>query len=162
MRLYLVRHAWAGEHGDPRWPNDADRPLTHEGKERFKHVSRKLAARGFAPQMIVTSPYIRARQTADILVKSLEGEPQLVEHKALEPGGDWDEIIGWLKDREETEIALVGHMPSIGELAAALIGAGRSNVGFAKGATMAIDFESRPRLGAGLLCWLTTAKLVGC
>lgn len=162
MRLYLVRHAWAGEHGDPRWPNDADRPLTHEGKERFKVVARKLAARGFAPQLIVTSPYIRASQTAEILLKALDGAPELVVNRALMPGGDWDEMIGWLKDRNEDEIALVGHMPGIGELAAALIGAGRTNVGFAKGATMAIDFESHPRLGAGLLCWLTTAKLVGC
>ena len=60
------------------------------------------------------------------------------------------------------EIALVGHMPNIGELAAALIGTTPGNVGFAKGATMAIDFETHPGIGRGLLCWFATAKLLGC
>lgn len=161
MRLYLVRHAWAGDFGDPRWPNDADRPLTTDGKERFKQVARKLSARGIAPQLIVTSPYVRARQTAEILAKELECERELIEHRGLEPDGDWGAVVEWVQARREDDMALVGHMPNIGELAAALIGNSPGNVGFAKGATMAIDFESRPALGRGLLCWLATAKILG-
>ncbi len=162
MRLYLVRHAWAGEHGDPRWPNDAERPLTADGKERFRAVAKKLVARGFAPQVIATSPYVRTRQTAEILVKALEGRTELIDLPALEPGADWDAAVQWAAERREDAIALVGHMPSLGELAAALVNAGRGNIGFAKGATAAIDFDSHPAVGNGLLCWLVTAKLLGC
>ena len=161
MRLYLVRHAWAGEHGDPRWPNDADRPLTDDGKRRFKRVAKKLVARGVAPTLIVTSPYVRARQTAELLLKALDGEGVLEEHRGLEPDGDWEAAVEFVGRRSEDEIALVGHMPNIGELAAALLGTSPGNIDFAKGATMAIDFESRPALGHGLLCWLATAKVLG-
>ena len=162
MRLYLVRHAWAGDFGDPRWPNDADRPLTSDGKDRFKNVAHKLAQRRVAPSLVVTSPYVRAKQTAEILVKELEGTPEIITHRGLEPDGDWSAVIEALKSRDEPEIALVGHMPNIGELAAALIGSTPGSIGFAKGATMAIDFETHPALGRGLLCWLATAKLLGC
>ena len=162
MRLYLVRHAWAGERGDPRWPNDAERPLTADGKERFKAVAKKLAARGFAPPIIATSPYVRARQTAEILVKVLDGKTELVDLPALEPEADWGAAVEWAAGRDEDEIALVGHMPSLGELAAALVGASPGGIDLKKGAAAAIDFESRPAAGKGSLHWLVTAKILDC
>ncbi len=51
MDLYIVRHAWAGHFGDPQWPDDAQRPLTEEGKQRFARLVEKLAARDFAPSL---------------------------------------------------------------------------------------------------------------
>jgi phosphohistidine phosphatase len=162
MRLYVVRHAWAGEHGDPRWPNDADRPLTHEGKERFRRVIRKLSERGIAPHVIATSPYVRARQTAEILAKGVDGKPEVIDIPGLASGGDWHSALDWACTREEEEIAFVGHMPDLGEMSAAMIGCDRRSIGFAKGAIAAIDFPSHPTVGEGLLCWLVTAKLLGC
>jgi phosphohistidine phosphatase len=162
MRLYIVRHAWAGEHGDPRWPNDADRPLTHEGKERYRRLVRKLTQRGIAPQLIATSPYVRARETAEILAKSGGGKPEVIDVAGLASGGDWQQALQWARRRNEEEIAFVGHMPDLGEMAAALIGCERNSIGFAKGAIAAIDFPSHPAVGEGLLCWLVTAKLLGC
>lgn len=162
MRLYIVRHAWAGERGDPRWPDDAERPLTHEGKERFRRVVRKLAQRGVAPHVIATSPFVRARQSAEILTKGADGKAELFNVAGLAPGEDWKQALEWARHRREEEIAFVGHMPDLGELAAALVGCRRNSIGFSKGAVAAIDFPSHPAVGEGLLCWLVTAKLLGC
>ncbi|HMO86001.1 MAG TPA: histidine phosphatase family protein [Lacipirellulaceae bacterium] len=85
MFIYIVRHAWAYEHGDPRWPDDSQRPLETEGAERFARVVKRLAGRGLDPAVIATSPYVRCRQTADILAAQLETSPPIVEFAAL-PG----------------------------------------------------------------------------
>ena len=73
MFLYIARHAWAGESGDPRWPDDSQRPLTPEGMERYDEVVQALVERGFAPKQIVTSPYVRCRQTADMIAEHVHG-----------------------------------------------------------------------------------------
>ena len=65
MKLYIVRHAWAEEQDDDRWPDDRQRPLTAEGRKRFSRVAKALDHRGIAPQLIVTSPLMRCRQTAE-------------------------------------------------------------------------------------------------
>jgi len=69
MFIYICRHAWAGERGDPKWPDDSLRELTPEGIDRYTHVVKTLATRGFAPAQIATSPYVRCRQTAEIIAK---------------------------------------------------------------------------------------------
>src|SRR4030066_164180 len=59
MFIYIARHAWAGERGDPRWPDDSLRELTPQGIARYGEVVKSLAQRGFAPARIATSPYVR-------------------------------------------------------------------------------------------------------
>ena len=75
MFLYIARHAWAGEHGDPRWPDDSLRELTPDGIERYTKVVKALADRGFSPDRIATSPYTRCRQTADIIASHVASNP---------------------------------------------------------------------------------------
>lgn len=162
MRLYIVRHAAAAERGDSRYPNDADRPLTDEGRKRFRRMVEKLSDRGFAPGVVATSPYVRALQTAEILAKNVSHEPAIVKLPALEPDSKLGDLLRWCEGRAEEQIAWVGHMPDVGELTAALIGSRSARVGFSKGAVAAIDFEDRPEAGRGILCWLATAKLLDC
>ena len=100
MFVYIARHAWAGERGDPRWPDDSLRELTAEGIERYTKVVKALAARGFEPARIATSPYTRCRQTAEITAKHVVGRPAIVELAALEPGSDLDALIEWSSARE--------------------------------------------------------------
>ena len=59
MLLYLVRHAYAGQHGDPRYRDDSLRPLTTKGRKRFRRVIKKLSQRGFGPTLVATSPFVR-------------------------------------------------------------------------------------------------------
>ena len=75
MFLYIARHAWAGERGDPRWPDDSLRELTPDGIERYTKVVKALADRGFNPDRIATSPYTRCRQTAEIIAKHVASNP---------------------------------------------------------------------------------------
>ncbi len=164
MELYIIRHAWAGHYGDPEWPDDFDRPLTEEGKERFAEVVARLVERGFAPEIIATSPLVRCRQTAELVAAGVPGDPPVVERGELEPGSDFDAMLAWTAEQAETydRIAWVGHAPDVSHLACGLIAEARAWIRFAKGATAAIRFDDTPRPGEGKLCWLATAKLLGC
>jgi phosphohistidine phosphatase len=162
MLLYIVRHAWAYEHGDPRWPDDSQRPLEKEGAERMAKVAKQLVERGFAPARIATSPYLRCRQTADILAEHAPGGPSIEDLDALRPGSDLAALIAWSRDAAVGgDVCWVGHMPDVAFLAAALVSEGDASLRFAKGATAAIRFDDKLAPGAGELQWLATAKVLG-
>jgi phosphohistidine phosphatase len=161
MFLYIARHAWAGERGDPRWPDDSLRELTPDGIERYTMVVKALAKRGFNPERIATSPYIRCRQTADIIAEHVAGKPTIEELKALEPGSELRSLIDWTNDQSGRDVCWVGHSPDVEELAAGLIGNGNACIRFAKGAVAAVGFGDQVIAGAGELYWLVTAKLLG-
>ena len=161
MFIYIARHAWAGERGDPRWPDDSQRPLTPEGIERYTAMIKALVKRGFAPARIGTSPYTRCRQTAEIIAKHVEGRPSIDELPALEPGSDLEALVEWSNEQEGVDVCWVGHSPDMEGLAASLIGDGGSNIRFAKGAVTAIEFDGAAAVDLGQLNWLVTAKLQG-
>jgi phosphohistidine phosphatase len=162
MFIYIVRHAWAYEHGDPRWPDDSQRPLEDEGAERFARVVKRLLDRGFEPAAIATSPYVRCRQTADIVAAHAEGSPDVVELPALEPGSDFATLCEWTQQHADGEsVAWVGHAPDVSLLAAALTGDGGAGIRFAKGAVAAIRVDDEVGPACGELHWLATAKLLG-
>jgi len=161
MIVYIVRHAWAGHHGDPGWADDSLRELSPEGKERFACVVKALAERGFAPARIATSPYARCRQTADIVAQFVSGQPKIDELEALEPGSDLEELLEWTRAQQGADVCWVGHNPDVEELTAGLISDGRACVRFAKGGVAAVQFDDEVASGAGELCWLATAKSLG-
>ena len=163
MFLYIARHAWAGEHGDPHWPDDSLRELTPDGIERYAKVVKALAARGFDPGRIATSPYTRCRQTADIIARYVASNPAIDELKALEPGSELEPLLEWsLKHAQNNEsLCWVGHSPDVDRLAAEMVGDDTALIRFAKGAIAAINFEAEINSGAGELRWLATAKSLG-
>jgi phosphohistidine phosphatase len=164
MMLYVIRHAWAGQFGDPRWPDDWHRPLTDEGRKRFRRMVVELAARGLAPRQIATSPLVRCRQTAEIVAEQLGGDPSVVERRELVPGSDLTGLLDWTRRKADhrDEMAWVGHAPDVGRMTAALIGDGSAWIHFAKGTVAAIRFPGHPAPGQGELRWLATAKVLGC
>src|SRR3954451_2538085 len=95
MLIYIARHAWAGERGDPRWPDDSLRELTPAGIARYTKVVKALAARGFEPERIATSPYTRCVQTAEIIAKTLATKPTIEELESLEPGAEIEPLLEW-------------------------------------------------------------------
>ena len=111
MFVYICRHAWAGERGDPNWPDDSLRELTAEGIERYTNVVKALAKRGFAPTQIATSPYVRCRQTAELIAKYVDGDPAVEEVEALEPGSDLAALIKWTNARSDENVCWVGPCP---------------------------------------------------
>jgi phosphohistidine phosphatase len=161
MFIYIARHAWAGERGDPRWPDDSLRELTPEGIERYTKVVKALPQRGFEPARIATSPYTRCRQTADIIARYVAGKPTIDELEALEPGSELEPLLDWTNNQNGLDVCWVGHSPDVEELAAALISDGTARVRFAKGAVAAISFDGDASPNAGELHWLVTAKVLG-
>lgn len=157
--LYFVRHGLAEERGDA-WPDDTKRPLTGEGTSRMRKAARGLARFGVAVDVVLTSPLVRARQTAEILAGELDPRPSLVNVESLAPDGTYAAVIADLeKHVRKTRIALVGHEPMIGELAARLIGS-RHPIEFKKGSVCRIDVDDLPPAGPGDLRWMLTPKML--
>ncbi len=161
MFLYIARHAWAGSFRDPGWPDDSLRELTSEGIDRYIQMVKALSARGFAPAHIATSPFVRCRQTAQIIADHIPAAPQIEEVDSLAPGADLEEMVRWSDRHEGQDIAWVGHNPDMEWMTAALIGEGPALIRFPKGAVAAIRFHRRIELGAGELYWHVTAKALG-
>jgi phosphohistidine phosphatase len=152
LELYLIRHGIAAERG-PDYPDDSKRPLTDKGIAALRREAKGLNALGVTFDLIITSPLVRTRQTADILSESLSGKPAIAESDALAPAGTPAAVMQEIAQHSrKATIALVGHEPNIGELAARLIGA-RSPVQFKKGAVCRIDFDVLPPKALGQLRW---------
>jgi phosphohistidine phosphatase len=157
--LYLIRHGVAEERGDA-WPDDTKRPLSEDGMARLRKAARGLARLGVSIEVILTSPLVRTRQTAEIVAPALDPRPSIVTIDSLAPEGTYAALVADLeKHARKSSIALVGHEPGIGELAARLIGS-RHSFEFKKGAVCRIDVEEIPPAGPGDLRWMLTPKIL--
>jgi len=150
MDICLVRHAIAVERGTPGYEDDRKRDLTREGRARMEEVAAGLA-RVFTPQAILTSPLVRAVQTADVLreVYGL-GKPLACDALAT---GDHEGVLRVLDDLDAESIALVGHEPWMSELLSYLLTGepGTVAVTMKKGGAALVGSRGAPRPGA---CWL--------
>jgi phosphohistidine phosphatase len=159
LELYLIRHGAAADRGKD-WPDDSKRPLTPIGIARLRKSARGLNAIGVGFDQIVTSPLVRTRQTADVFSEELKSKPPVVTSDALAPAGTPAAVIQEIaKHVRKARVALVGHEPNMGELAAQLIGA-KTPIEFKKGAVCRIDFDVLPPKGTGTLRWLLTPKVM--
>jgi phosphohistidine phosphatase len=157
--LYLIRHGIAESRGEA-WPDDTKRPLTDQGISRLRRAARGLARLGVSIDVVLTSPLVRTRQTAEIVAAAFTPRPTVVNVDALAPGGTPSALAGELeKHSRRPRILIVGHEPGIGELAAWLVGM-RHPIEFKKGAVCRIDVDSLPPRGAGNLRWLLQPKIL--
>jgi phosphohistidine phosphatase len=159
LEVYLIRHGIAAERGK-EWPDDSKRPLTPEGLVSLRKEARALNNVGVSFDQIVSSPLVRTRQTADVFSEELKGHPEIVLSDALAPAGTPAGVIQEItKHVRKARLALVGHEPNLGELAADLIGA-RAPLEFKKGGICRIDFDVLPPKGTGRLRWFLTPKML--
>ncbi|MBI5758362.1 MAG: phosphohistidine phosphatase SixA [Planctomycetales bacterium] len=151
MHVLFVRHAAAAETGEFAG-SDFDRPLTDDGRARFAAVANWVAARGKTPQVIVSSPLVRARQTAEILrdITGVEHSTLVIDDVAA-PGISARRLSEFLAKLGQEVVAVVGHQPDMGHCLAKFIGGG--HVSFGKGHVACIEFEGDPELESGSLCW---------
>jgi phosphohistidine phosphatase len=158
MELYILRHGIAedGEAGQP----DSDRGLTPEGKKRLRPILHLVKKAGVSPSLILTSPYRRAVETAELAAKILGYPGDLLRTKTLTPSGTpgavWDEIR---VHKDESQILLAGHEPLFSALTAFLLASPNLQIDFKKGAIARVDLErfgSEPR---GILKWMLLPKL---
>lgn len=159
MRLLMLRHAIAVPQESAGVPDD-ERPLTRRGKRRFQRAARGLARIQGPPDVLLTSPLLRAVHTARIAAKAWGGiEP--IEERAL-AGQDLDAILAAVAahaestgEDEDATVALVGHEPSVSGLMARLIGAARAErLAFRKGGAALVELAGAPAEGKRLLWYL--------
>ncbi|MBZ0257266.1 phosphohistidine phosphatase SixA, partial [bacterium] len=113
MEIYIIRHAIAVDREDPDVQSDSERWLTEEGIKKMQIASRGLSKVIDGLDRIYTSPYRRARETADIVAKDLRAP--ITELGELQPGAQFNEIAKALQTKNEYRIALVGHEPDLSE-----------------------------------------------
>ena len=114
MNLYIVRHAIAVQRGTPGYDDDSQRPLTDKGRKKMKRISKGLQQLGVEFDTILTSPYVRARDTAKILANEYGMEEKIFFTDNLIPPGDFDELINEIHEKYNVNnLALVGHEPML-------------------------------------------------
>jgi phosphohistidine phosphatase len=159
MRIYLVRHAIAVPRDAPGVADDASRELTKQGITRMRRAVRGLSPLKIDLNQIWASPYLRALQTAEILAQAFPRCGSVRTLPALAPGGDFDSIVRALaEDPSLDNLALVGHEPDLGELAARLLGSQTPILQFKKGGMACIEIEELDAPYRGELCWLLTPR----
>jgi len=159
LELYLIRHGVAEERG-PEWPDDSKRPLTQDGIAKLRKEARGLIELGVELETIITSPLVRTRQTADVFVEVSKRKPTVVSSDALAPAGTPAAVIHELaKQARKARVALVGHEPNLGELAAQLIRS-KTPIPFKKGGICRIDFDVLPPKGSGSLAWFLPPRVL--
>jgi phosphohistidine phosphatase len=157
MRCYFLRHGIAV---DPEsWSgNDFDRPLTREGCARMEHEARAIADLSLDFDWIVTSPLLRAKQTAEIVAARLNMRAKLVEDPRLANGFNLERLGAILSDYDAAKsILLVGHEPSMSVTIGRAIG--RARVELKKAALAGIEFLD-PASSSGTLLWLIPPKVL--
>lgn len=162
FKLYLVRHATATEGIGGAIRSDADRPLIDEGKKEAQAVANALYRMGVKSDAFLTSPLVRARQTAEIFAEIFgqKGDVHLCE--ALAPHNSRSELWKDIRRlKRAQEVFLFGHQPDMGLLAGALLdGRDLLEIPFKKAAVARIDVYDLPPTSPGTLKWFITPKLV--
>ncbi len=152
MQIYLLRHGIAEDAG-PGVP-DANRALTSEGKEKLRRVLKRAA---IEPSLILSSPYKRAVETAEIAADVLGYTGKVVRSEALVPNGSpyavWDELRA---RREEAAVLLAGHEPLMSSIVAFLLESPALQVDMKKAALVRIDCDRLGPKPGGVLKWMLT------
>ncbi|MBI4547219.1 MAG: phosphohistidine phosphatase SixA [Ignavibacteriae bacterium] len=158
MEIYIVRHAVAVPRGTEGYPND-DRPLTEEGIQKMKATARGIAEIIGKVDVIISSPLIRAHDTAKIVAKALKYKSKIDLSKEFLPGNSQNSVLDFLvKFKNKKNIMLVGHEPDVGVLASTLLGSNRPLIAMKKGAVCRIDVAELPLKEPGKLIWHLTPK----
>jgi phosphohistidine phosphatase len=117
MNLYIVRHAIAAPRGTPGYEDDSQRPLTDDGRKKMKKIVKALSSLKLELDTILSSPYVRALDTAKILAKEFTGKDKIALSDNLIPPGNFENLVQEIHDQYDVNnLALVGHEPMLSSL----------------------------------------------
>lgn len=161
MELYIVRHGIAIDREDPKCPPDPERYLTEQGIEKTKRVAAGVAALSAAPDLLLSSPYVRAMQTAEIFAAALDYPKQKIRHTDLllpgaEPTVFFRELV---KDKQNSTLFIFGHTPQLDDVIATALGS-KHHITSLKKAGVALLELKRVSPPSGQLVWLAPPKLL--
>jgi phosphohistidine phosphatase len=159
MLLYLVRHGIAIDRTDPKSPPESERQLTAKGVQKTRAAALGLNELGAKPEVFISSPYVRAVQTAEIYAEALGYSPDKIRlSDALKPAANPLEILKEIEKIRAKEIACFGHAPHL-DLTIAQLAGSRSVFTELKKAGVAC-FEHAASQGHWSLRWIVTAKIL--
>jgi len=162
MKLYLLRHGIALDRIGGEIKNDWQRPLTREGQDETRRVATHLDKIGVKADLIVSSPLVRAKQTAAIVMDVLAKGSEIQISEAMAPGGLASDLYKFLMPFYNSEnIFLIGHEPDISRLAGILLWTGPElHMPFKKAGICRIDITDIPPTSPGILKWFLTPKII--
>ena len=161
MQLYIVRHGIAIDREDPKCPAEAERYLTEEGVEKTKEVAKGVAALGGTGDLLITSPYVRALQTAEIFADALDyGRQKIRRNEMLLPGSEPTLVFRELaREKQASTVFLFGHAPHLDDVIAAALGSKKHLTSLKKAGVALIELK-RISPPMGVLAWLATPKML--
>jgi phosphohistidine phosphatase len=162
MKLYIVRHAIAFPHGTPGISDD-DRPLTEEGIEKMRRNAAGLCALEYIPGLILSSPLPRARHTAEILSEAYGKKIDVKLSKGLVPAGERSELYSEIRreGKQADSLMLVGHQPSLGEIAGEIaFGGPEYFVELKKGGACLLELDDIRGIPKGRMLSLLTPSIL--
>jgi phosphohistidine phosphatase len=162
MRLILVRHGIAVDRDDAGCPaDDAERWLTDAGREKARRAARGLRRLDPRPGVLLSSPYLRAVETAELFARALDVPCEAIRRTAaLLPGAEPGAFLGELAGLEADEVLAFGHAPNLDRIVAAALGARTPRTELGKAGAACLELppgEARP---LGVLRWLLTPALL--
>ncbi|MFT3891093.1 MAG: phosphohistidine phosphatase SixA [Anaerolineales bacterium] len=162
MNLYIVRHAIAVERGTPGYEDDSQRPLTDSGIKKMKKIVKGLRQLDVDFDVILTSPYVRARDTAKILAKGFDRKDKVAFTDNLIPPGDFEKLIQEIQASYNVDnLALVGHEPMLSQFISWLTtGNNDSKITLKKGGVAYLVAENLFEDHRATLEWLLTPGLM--
>ena len=159
MELYFLRHAIALEPKDFKG-SDPERPLTEEGIEKIKQAAKGLATFAVDFDAVVSSPYTRARHTAEIVAKVIGLKSKIQYSDAMTPFAHFKDFLKLIEEFSANDkILLVGHQPTIGQFVSHLVfGRETANIDISKGGLCRVDIPNAETGILGELKWLLTCQ----
>ena len=153
MILYFLRH---GKASSPQQGDDEARELTKGGRKRLRAAAPLWRRLNLRPDVVITSPLVRARQTAEILCEALGGEP--VVDELLRPGASWGQLARAMAQHPDARrVMFVGHEPDLSSAIVHLTGA--ASVRMRAGGVACLEFYGVPEPGGGEIAWLLDPDL---
>jgi phosphohistidine phosphatase len=161
MLLYIVRHGIAIDREDPKCPSDPERYLTPEGIKRTREVAKGIASLIEVPKLLISSPYVRAMQTAEIFADALDSAKSKIEKTDhLLPGAEPSAFFRELSRKKTVDgVMCFGHAPQLDELISAALGAKKNLTELKKAGVACIEL-AHVQPPDGKLVWLITPRVV--
>jgi phosphohistidine phosphatase len=160
MNLYIIRHAIAADEGT--YEQDSDRPLTDKGRKKMRQIAKGLRALGVEFDLILSSPYVRARETAEILSDVFKMKKEIAFSETLTPMADPDAVISEINETYSVDnLALVGHEPHLSSLVGLLTSENaKLDVTIKKGGVVRLSTDDLRQSRRAALEWVLTPGIL--
>ena len=162
MNIFIVRHAIAVERGTPGYEDDSKRPLTDAGRRKMKKIVKGIHQLDIELDLVLSSPYVRARDTAKIVATEFDTEDKIAYTDNLIPSGDNQALVDEIHEKYDvTNLALVGHEPMLSSLVSWLTtGSTDMKITLKKGGLACLSADNLYEEHRATLLWLLTPAVM--